>query len=453
MRDLVEAVCEPAPSEEAGAGSAHDRLQELLRLIGRDLEAPESSSERAGPCAIERPESHEPRHVSSSSDEGREPFVSTEDPVDAICEPVPSEEAGAGSARDRLQEMLRLIGRDLAATEISSARAGLAAIAPPQSPEPRHVSASAGEGQEQFGASPDGGQPRPRPETAHSDDNSSARAGFARSRPQEQGFETQVREPSPRRDMAAWAPARPTYEPDEGTAADDYPGSDVGDLPRRNLLFLQPRAPRRGGLAIGSIAGSLLIGILGVVGFYALSAPNNSPAPSAIADNVATVKATAVARKDQGEALNRQAPNSLSDQPMIARTIAIRPDVAIASTPAPEPPANVQPEPSTFPPPRAYPSADERPAGLAASPPAAPFSAAQPERKASLASPAAPNVDEQAKTPTSAAHPQVPAAIACQASPGRGGWWAWRQIDGRKCWYEGKVGMSKDNLRWVRNTD
>lgn|SRR5579871_82810 len=28
------------------------------------------------------------------------------------------------------------------------------------------------------------------------------------------------------------------------------------------------------------------------------------------------------------------------------------------------------------------------------------------------------------------------------------GFWSWRLIDGRKCWYEGKPGLSKSSLEW-----
>jgi hypothetical protein len=45
----------------------------------------------------------------------------------------------------------------------------------------------------------------------------------------------------------------------------------------------------------------------------------------------------------------------------------------------------------------------------------------------------------------------VPAAQAleCQASVQDGdGHWAWRLIDGRKCWYKGEVGMDKSRLHW-----
>ena len=40
-------------------------------------------------------------------------------------------------------------------------------------------------------------------------------------------------------------------------------------------------------------------------------------------------------------------------------------------------------------------------------------------------------------------------AVACQTSkPAGHGSWAWRVIDGRKCWYEGAVGMDKSLLQW-----
>ena len=44
----------------------------------------------------------------------------------------------------------------------------------------------------------------------------------------------------------------------------------------------------------------------------------------------------------------------------------------------------------------------------------------------------------------------VPAhAIECQLSKGtHGNHWAWREIDGRRCWYEGQPGMAKSELHW-----
>ena len=38
----------------------------------------------------------------------------------------------------------------------------------------------------------------------------------------------------------------------------------------------------------------------------------------------------------------------------------------------------------------------------------------------------------------------------CSASmpSGAHGYWSWRLIDGRKCWYEGKPNLSKSSLEW-----
>jgi hypothetical protein len=37
----------------------------------------------------------------------------------------------------------------------------------------------------------------------------------------------------------------------------------------------------------------------------------------------------------------------------------------------------------------------------------------------------------------------------CSTASGHNGYWSWRQIDGRKCWYEGKPMLSKDLLEWA----
>src|SRR6516162_8088462 len=44
----------------------------------------------------------------------------------------------------------------------------------------------------------------------------------------------------------------------------------------------------------------------------------------------------------------------------------------------------------------------------------------------------------------------IPAhAIECQLSKGtRGYHWAWREIDSRRCWYEGERGIAKSELHW-----
>jgi hypothetical protein len=36
----------------------------------------------------------------------------------------------------------------------------------------------------------------------------------------------------------------------------------------------------------------------------------------------------------------------------------------------------------------------------------------------------------------------------CWAEAAKGGYWSWRMIDGRKCWYEGKPMLSKSLLEW-----
>jgi hypothetical protein len=36
----------------------------------------------------------------------------------------------------------------------------------------------------------------------------------------------------------------------------------------------------------------------------------------------------------------------------------------------------------------------------------------------------------------------------CNTEAGKQGYWSWRMIDGRKCWYEGKPMLSKALLEW-----
>jgi hypothetical protein len=42
----------------------------------------------------------------------------------------------------------------------------------------------------------------------------------------------------------------------------------------------------------------------------------------------------------------------------------------------------------------------------------------------------------------------VEAKQQCSVSAGKQGYWSWRMIDGRKCWYEGKPMLSKAMLGW-----
>ena len=49
--------------------------------------------------------------------------------------------------------------------------------------------------------------------------------------------------------------------------------------------------------------------------------------------------------------------------------------------------------------------------------------------------------------------PEVEAKQQCSAampSSQNGKWWSYRLIDGRKCWYEGKPGLSKSLLAWSK---
>ena len=44
-------------------------------------------------------------------------------------------------------------------------------------------------------------------------------------------------------------------------------------------------------------------------------------------------------------------------------------------------------------------------------------------------------------------------ATECQSSPGYDGvWWSYRIVDGRKCWYQGKPGRSRDLLHWAKQS-
>jgi len=45
----------------------------------------------------------------------------------------------------------------------------------------------------------------------------------------------------------------------------------------------------------------------------------------------------------------------------------------------------------------------------------------------------------------SAGHSQI---IECRNEKGAGNRWAWREIDGRRCWYKGQAGKEKKLLRW-----
>jgi len=42
------------------------------------------------------------------------------------------------------------------------------------------------------------------------------------------------------------------------------------------------------------------------------------------------------------------------------------------------------------------------------------------------------------------------AAIPCQTGKTGDAYWSWREIDGRRCWYQGRPGKAKDQLYWQK---
>jgi hypothetical protein len=42
-------------------------------------------------------------------------------------------------------------------------------------------------------------------------------------------------------------------------------------------------------------------------------------------------------------------------------------------------------------------------------------------------------------------------AVDCRSEKGEGYPWAWREIDGKRCWYKGNPGMDKALLRWAES--
>jgi hypothetical protein len=375
--------------------------------------------------------------------------------VDAICEPPRSEDNRASFEHDRVPELLRLIGqRDLVAPESSSPRAGIGASAQPQSSGLGDISASLGQGSQTFAPWRDDSKLRCRREATYPYGDPLAAEALARSPRRQQASASQGREAALQAPAAVRAYAWPAYQAHGKAAAGDNPGAEVSGPPDKHPLLWWPRVPGGVGLTIASIVGSVLIGALAAVSYYALDTSNTPGPPPVIAYSSIKAKATAAAQNDSDEARNEQAPTtSRSDQPNKVRTVTIRPDIGAANMSAAESSTNVDSELNTSPVPPAYPNSAERRDVGAASTPAAAFSDPRSEPNVPPASRAGMNADARKNVRASSARPQVAArsgGIACQASRGSGGYWAWRLIDGRKCWYEGKPGTSKDNLRWVR---
>ena len=50
------------------------------------------------------------------------------------------------------------------------------------------------------------------------------------------------------------------------------------------------------------------------------------------------------------------------------------------------------------------------------------------------------------------ANAHVAHGVDCRTTKGAGHPWAWRQVDGKRCWYKGKAGIDKKRLRWKAAT-
>jgi hypothetical protein len=355
-----------------------------------------------------------------------------QDLVDATSEPTRSEQGDASSERDPLPELLELLGcSHLVAPASASARAGISA------------------------ATRDDSELRLRRERAYPYGDPLAQDAVARPPRRRQAAPEQASESAPRNHAGKGAHAASPYQVNRKIAANDEPGSYANDAAAASRLLRQPGVPRSVALTIAGVAGSILAATLAALGYYALSASNTTAQERAVAANVVEEKKTSSASQvTYGQERNeRGASASWNDQPKKVRTVTFRADVGDANTSAVESAVNARAELNAAAMPRAYPNADGRTGGGAASPSAPAPLDSRSELNASPAARAGRNVDDRETARPSAARPQAPArngGIACQTSAGRGGYWAWRIIDGRKCWYEGKVGMSKDNLRWVR---
>jgi hypothetical protein len=545
MGDLVDAICEPRRSDECRASREHDRVPELLRLIGqRDRVAPESSSARARTGASAPLRSSGVGDISASLGQRSEPFGPGRDNSELWCRgetayPYGDPLAATASARSPRRPQASARQAHESARETSAAvrayawptyrghgktTAGRNPGTEVSGPPDKHPllrwarvtgsvssaivgtaaalrayawQAYQGHGKTAAGDNP-GAEVSGRPDNhpllrwarvtgsvssaivgtaaalrayawqAHQRHGktaagvSSAIAGLSAAlrayawRAYQRHGKTAAGVSSAIAGLSAalCANAWPAFQAHARTAADGNAGAEISGLPARHPLLWWPRVSGGGSLAIAGIAGSVLIGALAAVGYYALGASNaTGPAP-AIAHGSIKAKATAAAQSDAGEARNMEPPKTFgSDQPNKVRTVTIRPDVGAANMSAAQSSTNVDSELSTSAVPGARRNSAERRDVGAASTPAAAF--AYPRSKPNIppAPPARANADAQKNVRAGAARPQVAARSGgktCQVSPGSGGYWAWRMIDGRKCWYEGRPGISKDSLRWVR---
>lgn len=216
------------------------------------------------------------------------------------------------------------------------------------------------------------------------------------------------------------------------------------------LLLLNLQAPRRLALVAGAV-GLLLVPALGVLGYQWLSKLNSAGSAPVPVMNTVVEKTLSAGEVLSGEKrLDRSANTSPIDQPKKVRIVTFRRHGGAVSTPASGftlgersnldafavGPINLSP----------VDAADGEAAGIPTSP-----HLEQSKSISSAASSAVQTIDNQ-DVSRAAAMPAPDSVrnrkIPCQSAAGRGGHWAWRIIDSRKCWYEGKAGMSKNNLRW-----
>jgi hypothetical protein len=374
--------------------------------------------------------------------------------VDPTYERPRSEEVGENPQYDPLRELLGLVEpRNLPGSAKSSTRTSVRAPAQERSGEPPRGSALLGE-RALSSRGRYGSELRRRPETSHSYSDPPVRETFARSPRQEGATTTQARMSAPASASTARANLQPAQQTYRKITAENCPSSNVSHPAEKNSFFGLPRMPRRVDLAIAGLAGSVFIGSLGAAGYFALSASSTNPQAPLIADNAPQTPVTD--QSDYGEDLNQQPANaSWADQPTKVRTVSIRSDSEVANTSAGESSKDAQSAPGTSVIPGARVDARERSQVATASAPTAPISEFQSEPNIPASGPDT-TVDGQKSVRTSGVRPQVEVrngVVACQASAGRGGHWAWRIIDGRKCWYGGKAGMSKNSLQWVRTAD
>jgi hypothetical protein len=253
---------------------------------------------------------------------------------------------------------------------------------------------------------------------------------------------------SPRREQVAIGRAPETADED---IAERAFVRQAEESPAASPVSANSQGSRRVALVAGAIG--LLVPALGFLGYQQLSKEyTGGPAP-ALTKNVIEEKTVAAGQALSGaKRLDRSASTSPTDQPKKVRIVAFRPHGGATNTPASDFTLGAGADLEAF----AAGSADLSPVdtadGEAARIPA-PLHLERSKLIAFGASSGAGQIIDNHEASRAGAMSTADSArnrkIECRAAAGRGGHWAWRIIDSRKCWYEGKAGMSKDNLRWV----